>query len=136
MSYQLADGATTVQFVRPAHGLLALHGSDIVGVSLLGLKAGRVTHGHRFQGVADISVAAADAYEEALAAHGQVIASFAARRAETERQLRAKAAELDASLGPETDVAPLLDEVTALVEQPSVYVGEFEPEFLQCRRNA
>ncbi len=130
MSYQLADGATTVQFVRPAHGLVALHGSEVVDVSVLGLKAGRVTHGHRFQGVPDIPIAAADAYEEALAAHGQVIAAFDARRAETERQLRAKAAELGASLGPENDVAPLLDEVTALVEYPSVYVGAFAPEFL------
>ena len=130
MSYQLADGATTVQFVRPAHGLVALYGGEIVDVSVLGLKAGRVTHGHRFQGVRDITVASADAYEEALAAHGKVIAAFAARRAETERQLRAKAAALGASLGREDDVAPLLDEVSALVEYPSVYVGEFEPEFL------
>ena len=130
MSYQLADGATTVQFVRPAHGQVALYGADIVEVSVLGLKAGRVTHGHRFQGTKDIPVAAADAYEEALAAHGQVIASFDARRAETESQLRAQAAELGASLGPEQDVAPLLDEVTALIEYPSVYVGEFEPDFL------
>lgn len=130
MSYQLADGATTVQFVRPAHGLVALYGGDIVDVSVLGLKAGRVTHGHRFQGVPDIPVAAADAYEEALAAHGQVIASFDARRAETERQLRDKAVELGASLGPEQDVAPLLDEVTALVEQPSVYIGEFARDYL------
>ena len=130
MSYQLADGATTVQFVRPAHGLVALHGDRIVDVSVLGLKSGRVTHGHRFQGVPDIPVATADAYEEALAAHGRVIASFDARRAETERQLRAKSAELGASLGPEDDVAPLLDEVTALIEYPSVYAGEFDPEFL------
>jgi glycyl-tRNA synthetase beta chain len=131
MSYQLADGATTVQFVRPAHGLVALYGGDIVDVCVLGLKAGRVTHGHRFQGVRDIPIAGADAYEEALAAHGQVIASFDARRADAERQLRAKAAGLGASLGPESDVAPLLDEVTALVEQPSVYVGEFESDFLE-----
>ncbi len=130
MSYQLADGATTVQFVRPAHGLVALHGGDIVDVSVLGLKAGRLTHGHRFQGVRDIPVDAAEAYEEALAAHGRVIAAFDARRAETERQLRANAAALSSSLGPEEDVAPLLDEVTALVEYPSVYVGEFGREFL------
>jgi glycyl-tRNA synthetase beta chain len=90
MSYQLADGATTVQFVRPAHGLVALHGGEIVNVSVLGLNACRITHGHRFQGVKDIPVDAADAYEEALAAHGKVIASFDARRAEAERQLRAK----------------------------------------------
>ena len=130
MSYQLADGATTVQFVRPVHGLLALHGADVVPVSILGLDAGRITHGHRFQGVPDIPVATADAYEEALAAHGQVIAAFDARRAETARQLRARATALSASLGPEEDVAPLLDEVTALVEFPSVYAGEFDPEFL------
>jgi len=130
MSYQLADGATTVQFVRPAHGLVALYGGEIVDVSVLGLKSGRVTHGHRFQGVKDIPVATADAYEDALEAHGQVIASFDARRAKTEDQLRAKAAGLGASLGPEQDVAPLLDEVTALVEYPSVYAGEFERGFL------
>jgi glycyl-tRNA synthetase beta chain len=130
MSYQLADGATTVQFVRPAHGLVALFGGDIVDVSILGLKAGRVTHGHRFQGVKDIEVGAADAYEEALRAHGQVIPAFDERRAQTVNELRAKAAELGASLGPEQDVAPLLDEVTALVEYPSIYVGEFDPGYL------
>jgi len=119
-----------VQFVRPVHGLLALHGAEVVPVSILGLNSGRLTHGHRFQGVQDIPVATADAYVEALAAHGQVIAAFDARRDETERQLRAKAAELGASLGPEEDVAPLLDEVTALIEFPTVYAGEFEPEFL------
>jgi glycyl-tRNA synthetase beta chain len=131
MSYQLADGATTVQFVRPAHGLIALHGDEVKDVSVLGLKAGRTTHGHRFQGVKDIEVKTADAYEEALAAHGKVIASFDARRAETERQLRAKAKELGASLGAEENVAPLLDEVTALVEYPTVYTGEFEREYLR-----
>jgi glycyl-tRNA synthetase beta chain len=130
MSYQLKDGATTVQFVRPAHGLVALYGNDVVDVAILGLEAGRVTHGHRFQGTKDIPIAAADAYEEALAAHGQVIAAFDARREEIARQLSAKAAELGATLGPEHDVAPLLDEVCALVEFPSVYIGEFEPEFL------
>jgi len=130
MSYQLADGATTVQFVRPAHGLVALHGDQVVDVSVLGLKAGRITHGHRFQGVQDIPLAAADAYEEALAAHGQVMASFDARRDEIARQLAARAAALQVSLGAAADYAPLLDEVTALVEFPSVYGGEFEREFL------
>ncbi|TAK67958.1 MAG: glycine--tRNA ligase subunit beta [Betaproteobacteria bacterium] len=130
MNYQLADGATTVQFVRPVHGIVALHGSKIVPVSALGLKAGRITQGHRFLGAKDIHVATADAYEEALAAHGKVIASFDDRRTVTEQQLRAKATELKASLGPEADVALLLDEVTALVEYPTVYVGEFEFEFL------
>ncbi|HXU92112.1 MAG TPA: glycine--tRNA ligase subunit beta, partial [Gallionella sp.] len=30
MTYQLADGWSSVNFVRPAHGLVALHGADIV----------------------------------------------------------------------------------------------------------
>lgn len=130
MSYQLADGATTVHFVRPVHGLVALHGDQVVDVSILGLKAGRITHGHRFQGVKDIPVATADAYEEALAAHGHVIASFDARRAEIARQLAGKTALFNASLGAEAGYTPLLDEVTALVEYPAVYAGEFDPEFL------
>ena len=130
MSYQLTDGATTVHFVRPAHGLLALHGADIVPVTALGLTADRITHGHRFQGVKDIPVAMADAYAEALAAHGNVIASFDERHAAIARQLAEQAAILKASLGADADYAPLLEEVTALVEYPTVYVGEFEAEFL------
>src|SRR5262245_50670403 len=43
MTYQLADGWDTVNFVRPAHGLVALHGGDVVNVSVLGLKAGKTT---------------------------------------------------------------------------------------------
>jgi glycyl-tRNA synthetase beta chain len=130
MSYQLADGATTVSFVRPAHGLVALHGADVVPVRALGLKAGRITHGHRFQGAKDISLRNAGAYEETLHSEGGVIADFARRRADIERQLREQAARTGASLGPEADIAPLLDEVTALVEMPTVYIGQFEPEYL------
>ena len=130
MGYQLTDGTTTVSFVRPAHALVALHGDAIVPIRILGLDAGRITHGHRFQGVKDIEVAAADAWEEALRAHGKVIASFEERKAAIERQLAAKASALGATLGPVESVAPLLDEVTALVEYPTVYMGEFEAEFL------
>lgn len=132
MGYQLADGQTTVRFVRPAHRLVALHGSDIVAVSALGLEAGRETEGHRFQAAKNpIVLANAERYESVLAEDGQVIASFAARRARIEQQLRAAAERLGASLGDEADVGPLLDEVTALVEHPTVYVGEFEAEFLE-----
>jgi len=63
MSYQLADGETTVRFVRPAHGLVALHGSEVVAVRILGLEAGRVIHGHRFQGSNDIELKHAAEYD-------------------------------------------------------------------------
>ena len=130
MSYQLADGVTTVQFVRPAHGLVALHGAAVVGVKALGLAAGRVTHGHRFQGARDIELANAGEYAARLEGEGGVIPGFAARRAAILEALRAAAAREGATLGPEPDCEALLDEVTALVEMPTVYTGRFEREFL------
>jgi glycyl-tRNA synthetase beta chain len=130
MSYQLADGATTVRFVRPAHGLVAMHGDKVLAVATLGLEAGRVTHGHRFQGAKDISLVRADEYEARLENEGHVIADFDKRRSEVAKQLSEKAQALRSSLGPDADYGPLLDEVTALVEYPTVYIGEFEPGFL------
>ncbi|HEX4858916.1 MAG TPA: glycine--tRNA ligase subunit beta [Usitatibacteraceae bacterium] len=130
MSYQLADGRTTVQFVRPAHALVALHGRDVVPVSVLGLSAGRITHGHRFQGAGDIVLAHADEYEQRLEKEGGVIASFKSRREEIHRMLRQRADEQDTTLGEYEDYQALLDEVSALVEMPTVYVGQFDREFL------
>jgi glycyl-tRNA synthetase beta chain len=131
MGYQLADGITTVKFVRPAHALVALFGADVVDIAALGLTAGRATLGHRFMSEGAIAVRDADAYAGQLADTGHVIASFDARRDEISRQLDAHAQRLGATLGDDPEVPALLDEVTALVEHPTVYVGEFEPRFLQ-----
>jgi glycyl-tRNA synthetase beta chain len=129
MTYQLADGWSSVNFVRPAHGLVALHGAEVVPVSVLGLDAGRNTHGHRFEAAVDpIVLKDADSYAQQLESEGSVIAGFAARRAEIERQLQAAAAK--EGLKPIDDEA-LLDEVTALVERPNVLVGQFEEAFLE-----
>ncbi|HET7729357.1 MAG TPA: glycine--tRNA ligase subunit beta [Usitatibacter sp.] len=130
MTYQLADGVTTVQFVRPAHRLLALHGDEVVPVQALGLRSDRITQGHRFEGEARIAIAEASGYAEALRSRGRVIADFDARRAEIRAQLAKHAAGAGASLGTEESIAPLLDEVTALVEMPAVYSGSFDAEFL------
>ncbi|MDR1661497.1 MAG: glycine--tRNA ligase subunit beta, partial [Azoarcus sp.] len=130
MSYQLADGWTSVNFVRPAHALVALHGEEVVPVSVLGLQADRRTHGHRFEASVDpIVIPNADAYSAILRDEGAVIASFAERRAEIARQLSEAAARAGENLHPVEDEA-LLDEVAALVERPNVLVGRFEPEFL------
>ena len=128
MQYQLADGWTTVAFVRPAHALVVLHGDAVVPVRALGLEAGRVTLGHRFEAKqTPILVREASSYEQQLHDEGAVIASFAGRRAEIVRQLAAAAA--SAGLAPIDDAA-LLDEVTALVERPNVVACSFESEFL------
>ncbi|GAA5167206.1 glycine--tRNA ligase subunit beta [Viridibacterium curvum] len=129
MAYQLADGWRTVNFVRPAHKLVALHGADVVPVAVLGMTAGRETHGHRFEARVDpVVIRDADSYSAQLAEEGAVIASFADRRAEIVRQLTEAAAK--AGLKPIEDEA-LLDEVTALVERPNVLIGQFESEFLE-----
>lgn len=123
------EGWDVVNFVRPAHGLVALHGSELVKVSVLGLEAGRETQGHRFEArVSPVVIASADTYAEQMKEEGAVIAGFAERRAEIVRQLAAAAAPL--GLQPVEDDA-LLDEVTALVERPKVLVGEFEQAFLE-----
>ncbi len=128
MSYQLQDGWSSVNFVRPAHGLVALHGADLIPVSVLGLNSGRETHGHRFEAKVDpVVLNNADEYASRLANDGAVIASFAERRAEIARQLAAAAAKAG---GKPIDDEALLDEVTALVERPNVLVGQFEAEFL------
>ncbi len=139
MSYQLEGGDgvrpgwTTVHFVRPAHGLVALHGDVVVPASVLGLQAGRSTQGHRFEAPHNpVQLTDADSYATQMAEQGAVIASFADRRAEIVRQLAAVAASADTTglgLRPIDDDA-LLDEVTALVERPNVLLCQFEPEFL------
>ncbi len=129
MQYQLADGWTSVNFVRPAHRLVALHGADVVNVTALGLRAGRETQGHRFEAPMDpVVLQDADHYARQLQEQGAVIASFGARHAEIVRQLHAAAGR--EGLAPIEDAA-LLDEVTALVERPNVLLCRFEPEFLE-----
>ncbi len=130
MQYQLADGRTTVSFVRPAHGLVVLHGAKALEASALGLAAGRTTAGHRFQCDGAITIEHAGSYEAQLEHPGRVVAAFGARRARIESLLRERCASLDASIGDDPQVVSLLDEVTALVEWPAVYVGEFDRDFL------
>jgi glycyl-tRNA synthetase beta chain len=130
MKYQLADGQTAVKFVRPAHALIALHGSQIIPATILGLQSGRQTFGHRFLHPGAITIEDADTYAAQLATTGKVTASFALRRAQIAKQLQAQTHQLQASLGTGPEVDALLDEVTALVEAPAVYVGTFEERFL------
>ena len=150
MSYQLETdcelpGWSSVNFVRPAHSLIALHGSTVVPVKALGLTAGNSTQGHRFEAkVSPVVLATADAYADTLANDGAVIASYQERSRNMIRQLRAKAHQFNAVLEVEQGMQTLPDaevedalldnalvqEVTALVERPNVLVCEFEKQFL------
>ncbi|OQW69085.1 MAG: glycine--tRNA ligase subunit beta [Proteobacteria bacterium ST_bin12] len=134
MTYQLHEntqnpGWDSVNFVRPAHALVAMHGSSTIAVNALGLNASNITRGHRFEAKQPvITIKHADSYEQQLLDEGAVIASFATRKAEIANQLNAAAAKQ--SLKPIEDDA-LLDEVTALVERPNVLLGQFEEVYLE-----
>jgi len=148
MTYQLHEntqnpGWESVNFVRPAHGLVAMHGSSTIAISALGLNASNITHGHRFEAKNPvITIKHADSYEQQLLDEGSVIASFANRKAEIANQLNAAAqnastglstgtsTKLSTGLKPIEDDA-LLDEVTALVERPNVLLGQFEEVYLE-----
>ena len=131
MSYQLSDGWTTVNFVRPAHGLIILHGADIVKTNVLGIESNRSTLGHRFESKKEmIEIQHADKYKEQMKTEGNVIVSFEERKTLIKNGLNDKAANLSNQLTPIND-EDLLEEVTALVEYPNVLVGEFESKFLE-----
>jgi glycyl-tRNA synthetase beta chain len=140
MTYQLHSncdlpGWSSVNFVRPAHGLVALHGGAVVPVTALGLMAGNTTKGHRFEAKTEtVTFAHANDYVAVLEDQGAVVASFTTRLKRISAQLdQAAAAASTAESGvlkPIDDVA-LLHEVCALVERPNVVTCSFEPEFLQ-----
>lgn len=126
MSYQLENGET-VQFVRPVKHLIALLDSMVLDVELFGLKADRITRGHRFHTQNPIEIATADDYSQQLVVTGKVIPSFTARRAHMVEQLKEAAAKLDAEIIMPED---LVNEVAALTEWPVVYASSFDEEFL------
>lgn len=133
MRYQLADGQTSVRFVRPAHGLMVLWGQERLPAQALGLESQAHTFGHRFMSEGPIAIDHAKHYESTLLKEGKVVASFTARKQQIADQLHTLCQHYDAVLSPyeqDGEVEALLDEVTALVEHPTVYVGSFDPEFL------
>ncbi|MGR2661359.1 glycine--tRNA ligase subunit beta [Chromobacterium haemolyticum] len=121
-------GCLDVQFVRPVHGLIMLHGDAVVPGEVLGLQSGQSTRGHRFLSEGEVTVANADAYARTLHESGKVVASFDARRELIRHKLTEAAARLNATIAaPEA----LFDEVTGLVEWPVVLEAGFEAEFLR-----
>ena len=120
-------GSSTFTFVRPVHGLIVLHGGDIVDVSVLDLQSGNQTLGHRFLSNGEITIENADSYAAQMREQGKVVASFTERKAAIQIALNEQAGRLKATVA--ADEA-LLDEVTALVEYPVVLEAGFEEHFL------
>jgi glycyl-tRNA synthetase beta chain len=128
MHYQVhnANGdLQDVEFARPVHRIVAMHGSHVLPIQVFGMTASSATEGHRFMSSGPIAIQSAVDYENTLEREGKVIASFSKRRQIIEAELL-KAAQSDRVLMPDS----LLDEVTALVEFPAIYTCHFDPEFL------
>ena len=128
MHYQVhnANGdLQDVEFARPVHRIVAMHGSHVLPIQVFGMTASNATEGHRFMSSGPIAIQSAVDYENTLEREGKVIASFSKRRQLIEAELL-KTAQSDRVLMPDS----LLDEVTALVEFPAIYTCHFDPEFL------
>ena len=126
-------GANEVEFVRPVHWVVLLFGADIIPATVLGVKAGRETRGHRFHHPQAISLSDAGQYVTRLQDEGHVITDF------EERKQRVKQAAIDIAQecgGRALIDEDLLDEVTALVEWPVALTGSFDAEFLQLPQEA
>ena len=119
-------GNGEMQFARPVHGLVMMHGSRVVPGAALGCESGNQTLGHRFLSGGRIAIKHADSYEQTLLKSGKVTADFAARRSEIINKINNLCGY---SVLPVASDA-LYDEITALVEAPAVYEGEFAAEFL------
>lgn len=117
-----------VEFVRPVHWLVLLFGQQVIEAQLMGVKAGRMTQGHRFHHPHALSVETPSAYARLLAERGHVIADFEQRAASIRQGVQEAARAFGGRAHIEEE---LLEEVTALVEWPVVLAGNFDPAFLK-----
>ena len=113
------------EFVRPIHWLVSLFGSDVVPVKILDITSGRKTQGHRFLGDS-VVLANADDYEDALKDQ-YVIANAEERKDMIVNQMNELVKENHWQVKPDRD---LLEEVTYLVEYPTVFAGSFDEKYL------
>ena len=124
-------GAGDVDFVRPAHWIVLLHGEHVLDTAIMGIAAGNQSRGHRFHSAGPIAIARPREYLETLRQDGRVIADFA-RRLELVRE--GVASEARAAGGTPVADDGLYEEVTALVEWPVPLTGSFDEKYLQLPR--
>lgn len=121
-------GSSAVEFVRPVHWVVLLHGTEAIAAKILGICAGRDTRGHRFHYPQPIPLKEPKEYELLLKTKGYVVADYADRRNKIKQQVLETAQALHGHANPDES---LLDEVTSLVEWPVVISGDFDPGFLE-----
>lgn len=118
-------GSYDFEFIRPIHWMVSLLGSEVIPVKILDVVAGRKTQGHRFLGDS-VVLANADDYEEALKSQ-YVIADATERKDIIRDQIEELVAQNNWKVKLDKG---LLEEVTNLVEYPTVFAGSFDKKYL------
>ena len=116
------------RFVRPVRWVVALLDSSIVPLEIAGIAAGNASRGHRIlHGSAPVVIPTAKSYAEALRG-ASVIPDVAERRQSIRKALDAATRTVEGARWREDEA--LIETVVHLTEQPSVILGDFEPEYL------
>jgi glycyl-tRNA synthetase beta chain len=115
------------RFVRPVRWIVAMLDSSVVNVEFAGIKAGRVTRGHRILSSGDQEIPSADQYAAVMTKASVVVVA-------KDREHRIRKA-LDAATRTVPDArwredTELLKTVVNLAEWPSAILGGFDPQFL------
>lgn len=120
-------GVGDVEFVRPVHWVVLLHGKKTIAATVMGITAGNKTRGHRVHSSGELTIISPDSYLDILEKEGHVIADFSRRR---ELVIDGAAAAAKEAGGSIIDGESLYDEVTALVEWPVPLLGGFDTKYL------
>lgn len=118
-------GNYDLEFVRPIHWIVSLFGSEIIPVKILDIVAGRKTYGHRFLGES-LVLATSDDYESALKSQF-VIADANQRKNMILSQINSLCEKDNWQVKIDSG---LLEEVTNLVEYPTIFSGSFNEKYL------
>jgi glycyl-tRNA synthetase beta chain len=119
-------------FVRPAHWLLMLHGTEVIPGEMFGLSSGRQSRGHRFHHAGPVDIAGADSWLDSLR-NAKVLADPAERR----QRILDEVARVAASTGGSPQLsADLLDEIANLTEWPVAIACTFDRDFLAVPQEA
>jgi glycyl-tRNA synthetase beta chain len=121
--------ATKTKFIRPIRWLVSLLDSQVIPVSFAGVTADRITRGHRFLGE---EIAISEAVQYPVALREQFVeVDMDERKANIREQLIDLQNENNWEIPIDLE---LLEEVTQLVEYPTVVSGQFASEYLELPR--
>jgi glycyl-tRNA synthetase beta chain len=115
-----------LRFARPIHWILALFGGDVIPFKLENISSGSMSCGHRFMSPAFFEIKNFDDYLQKTK-ENFVMINPDERRATIVDEAKKAAQDVSGNILEDED---LLEEVTFLVEYPSVVRGSFEEEYL------